>query len=65
MQIRCHHCNRIDGRLWFGPFPCCELPPFEPEVRHMDDADRMWMCPTKITAWTSGGLWPRPSMRDY
>ena len=63
-EIRCVHCDRIDGRLWDGPFPCCQ-PSVPLELLDAEDFwDWSWLNPESILFWTpSGGRKSTPASR--
>ncbi len=53
--MRCVHCDRIDGRLWDGPFPCCQ-PMFPVEHQEAEDFwDWTWLNPESILYWSPSG----------
>lgn len=54
-EIRCVHCDRIDGRLWDGPVPCCQ-PTVPLELIDVEDFwDWSWLNPESILFWTPSG----------
>ncbi len=63
-EIRCIHCDRIDGRLWDGPVPCCQ-PLFSVDDQEAEDFwDWSWLNPESILFWTpSGGRQTPPATR--